>query len=513
MPSNLNEQIENTITLFLQDLKREVPKLVEQRSPSGFRDTEMAVSAACRKLSDDISSCILKATLSDPEFQAATSVAARFINGQKYRNGGLKEVTIQLLGGGSIQVTVEYVKPDRRGGKRGGKRDGNRGGKRRKVRRGKGGVGIYPALAALGIWFGVTPALAEEVCRQVTDSDSIRAAREALARRNIDLGQKRTLRIFNKVSGRAVEQRNIWLEQVLENNTEIGTALHNKRVVMGTDGGRLRERHPKGGRRRANGHRGYRGPWKEPKLMVIYVIGDNGRIDYEFRPVYDGTLDNSDRIFDMITAYLKALGAGEVQQLIVVGDGAKWIWKRTAELARRIGISPEKMVEVIDWCHAVSVLYEIAKVQKTLSLSKRAKWIKKAKKLLHAGKIDLLVIEINILAKNQGEEEQKEIKSRINYFIRNIKRMQYAKFVEAKIPTGSGAIESAIRRLVNMRMKGNGSFWKKINAEGMLLLRSYLKARRFDDLIQHSFTLAAPWWSPSTSTSTGPMVGLLAEVA
>jgi hypothetical protein len=31
-----------------------------------------------------------------------------------------------------------------------------------------------------------------------------------------------------------------------------------------------------------------------------------------------------------------------------------------------------------------------------------------------------------------------------------------------------------------MRMKSNAMFWLEINAEGMLLLRSYLKAGRFD---------------------------------
>lgn len=39
--------------------------------------------------------------------------------------------------------------------------------------------------------------------------------------------------------------------------------------------------------------------------------------------------------------------------------------------------------------------------------------------------------------------------------------------------TGSvGAIESAIRRVINLRLKGNGVYWKEENAEGMLVLRA-----------------------------------------
>ena len=34
---------------------------------------------------------------------------------------------------------------------------------------------------------------------------------------------------------------------------------------------------------------------------------------------------------------LKALGAHQAQQLIFVGDGAKWIWERTGPLASKLG--------------------------------------------------------------------------------------------------------------------------------------------------------------------------------
>lgn len=45
-----------------------------------------------------------------------------------------------------------------------------------------------------------------------------------------------------------------------------------------------------------------------------------------------------------------------------------------------------------------------------------------------------------------------------------------------------------------MRMKSNGMFWLEVNAEGMLLLRSYLKADRFDSLVDWSLTAAVSWW-------------------
>ncbi len=83
--------------------------------------------------------------------------------------------------------------------------------------------------------------------------------------------------------------------------------------------------------------------------------------------------------------------------------------------------------------------------------------------------------------------------------------MQYAAFEDAGIPTGSGAIESAIRRIVNMRMKSNGMFWLEVNAEGMLLLRSYLKSGYLDSLLDWSLLNAAPWWQPDALVLASPL--------
>ena len=51
-------------------------------------------------------------------------------------------------------------------------------------------------------------------------------------------------------------------------------------------------------------------------------------------------------------------------------------------------------------------------------------------------------------------------------------RLKYNQVLEKKLPIGSGAIESLIRQVVNLRMKGNSKFWLKENAEIMLHLRA-----------------------------------------
>ena len=62
--------------------------------------------------------------------------------------------------------------------------------------------------------------------------------------------------------------------------------------------------------------------------------------------------------------------------------------------------------------------------------------------------------------------------------------MKYNSIAQLGLPLGSGAIESAVRRVVNLRIKGPGIFWMKENAEAILLLRSYYKAGRWNLLKQ-----------------------------
>lgn len=482
MPINLESQVAKRVSEFQAAVEANMKRWLEMKSPEDCCEMEVELSSMTRQLRDQIAGDVLEERLADPEFQTATWAAAKA--GGRFRSGGPRAFEVTLSGGGRRSYVVWYLKPDRRG---------LPGRPRGSGRRGHGGVGLYPTLAALGIADGVTPALAREICRQVADSDSVRSARQALARRGIDLGHKQTLRIVGKVGRRAVEQRNCWLEDQLNNPPMDDGPLAGKRVLISTDGGRCRMRIPaKSGRRRAKTrHRGYAAPWQEPKLFIIYVLDDKGNIEDSFQPVYDGTMNDCNEVFRMLLGYLKALGAHQATELIVVADGAKWIWERIDELATELGIKRERVTEVIDWYHAVHTLHTIVAIPARWSKSQRNKWIAKGKKLLARGRIDALAKHIRALAVGR---RAKKVLSHLGYFTRNAARMQYARFRARRVPRGSGAMESAVRRVVNLRMKSNAKFWLTENAEAMLLLRSYLKAGRFDCLFNWSRATSIPWW-------------------
>ena len=59
-------------------------------------------------------------------------------------------------------------------------------------------------------------------------------------------------------------------------------------------------------------------------------------------------------------------------------------------------------------------------------------------------------------------------------------RLRYDSFRFRGVPLGSGAIESTVRRLINLRLKGTSTFWEEANAEAVVQLRAAVLSGRWD---------------------------------
>lgn len=70
-------------------------------------------------------------------------------------------------------------------------------------------------------------------------------------------------------------------------------------------------------------------------------------------------------------------------------------------------------------------------------------------------------------------ERQKIMAGQLAYFTKGSQqeRLNYSQVAAMKLPIGSGAIESLIRQVVNLRLKGIGKFWLLNHAEMMLHAR------------------------------------------
>lgn len=164
MARDLREQIEQKVREFRQNVETRIDEWSSVRSPVEFRQLELEIAAEARVLADGVTAALLVERVRDVKLQAEATMAA--FADRRFRHGGSRPAAVTLLGGRRIALgELVYAKPNRRRSPR----------RQRNGRRGKGGQGFFPVLAALGVWFGATPALAGEVCRQVADSDSVRA--------------------------------------------------------------------------------------------------------------------------------------------------------------------------------------------------------------------------------------------------------------------------------------------------------------------------------------------------
>jgi hypothetical protein len=256
-----------------------------------------------------------------------------------------------------------------------------------------------------------------------------------------------------------------------------------KRVVVSTDGGRVRTRKSKRGKKTKKKRNRYYTDWREPKLLLIYVVNEKGEKDRKIPPFMDASIDGPDAIFNMLLYYLKKLGVGMADQLLFISDGAVWIWERVKKLIIDLGIQLEQCWMALDFYHAVEHLTSIA-TQKRWKKADAKKWVNKLRKRLLTGKLDRFFEEIEASC---NKSKNKILIREREYFKTHLPHMRYKEIKDAHLPIGSGGVESGIRRVINMRLKGPGIFWTEAFADAMLLLRSYYKAGRWNLLKNMAF--------------------------
>ena len=81
-----------------------------------------------------------------------------------------------------------------------------------------------------------------------------------------------------------------------------------------------------------------------------------------------------------------------------------------------------------------------------------------------------------------GCNKYKQIDVEINYFMKNIAKMQYKDFEDKGYPIGSGVIEGACKNLVQIRMKRNGMRWSNDGAHAVLQLRCLYLSGRWNEV-------------------------------
>ena len=455
-----------------RQLKQKIPQWQKMiaRNTYQFDEIERETMAFGREISGYLTAVVLD---SEEAKEAIDKEATRIRkkSPQKLRNVYREGRKITLLSGLVLVVSSLYCVPRQPKKKRG----------KRKTKRGKEGVGIYPEWAALGISEGASPALREEVARNAVLMPSFGLAHEELSHHGIGINLKTTWRLTNELGQQALSYRREELEKWQRGELPAGDYVTGKTLAVSVDGGRTRTRVPrKRGRKTKKNRDRFDTPWREPKLMTIYLVGPDGKIDNQTEKIIEGTMQGPDHLMDLVAYHLHRFGATKAKRIVFLGDGADWIWNRYPRVIDRVGIERNRCLFSLDPCHAMSHIAEALKSMKGWDKKQRKKEQTRLKGLLLKGKVEKV---LEYLGGLRGRKRKGDIVDAIAYLKKRIGLMDYGRLKRLKVPIGSGSIESAIRRVINLRIKNPGSFWEEENAERMMHLRAQRLSNHWEEML------------------------------
>jgi hypothetical protein len=315
---------------------------------------------------------------------------------------------------------------------------------------------------------------------------SYQVAQQELAARGTPLDIKVVHRIARQLGAAVLTCRTRDLLRWRDGLLPPGTQLAGRRVAAMIDGGRTRVRtvirKQKGRGKGKKQRRRYKAEWREPKLLIVFEIDDQGRLQKGTRPWIDGTFAGPDEALELLAFHLHRLGAGRAEVVTFVADGAPWVWERLDWVERRVGLQAGQAVRVLDWCHAV---HNLSLALETLGLAEaeRQRRYGELRGWLRQGWHGLVLSDLETLGEAAGWPAALE--QPLGYLTKHAAagHLEYKRLRRRGLPQGSGAVESAIRRVINLRLKGPGLMWQAGNAEGALVLRAAAVTERWDETL------------------------------
>src|SRR2546429_9466240 len=155
------------------------------------------------------------------------------------------------------------------------------------------------------------------------------------------------------------------------------------------------------------------------------------------------------------------------------------MWDRTERLTRLAEIPAAKLVEVLDFYHASQYLSETMATDRRLSKAQRQALYKRLRHALRhqADGVEVVMEALRALATTQ---RGKIITRALRSVEAHAHRMRYVTLEARKLSIGSGQVESAVRRGVNLLFQAPGSLWTETTVSGLWDLRAAFKAGRWE---------------------------------
>lgn len=316
---------------------------------------------------------------------------------------------------------------------------------------------------------GASPSYKGLCCLLSVVCPSFDVAKSVLRHQGVTANSDRVRQLSLRLADKAMKDRvNVQLE---ERETMAG-----KKVIISIDGARTRTK-VYTEEKKSKREQKFDTPWREPKMFVITTIDENGKVNKADMPIYDSSFGDEATV-NLLAQYLDRLEVKKAKDVQVIADGALWIWKQVIPMLGELGVKKDRIIETLDYYHAMEHLHELKNYFKK---EEQDGSFKKLKESLWNGDIEQMGVIVKAGIKGVDLKEFTPFK----YFEKNRQRIDYQSLKDELRPCGSGIIESAIRRIINLRFKSPSTFWFPDNVEKLIFMRGIALAGRWDIMMKN----------------------------
>jgi hypothetical protein len=243
-------------------------------------------------------------------------------------------------------------------------------------------------------------------------------------------------------------------------------------AVFMLDGCQLRYRGPGWGKKKTKKKRV---EWHELKTGVFYLQEQAGRTQSDRGVITEKVVvcwqGEGSELGRRLHWEALRRGLGRAKWILVVGDGAPWIWNVAQD--RWAGAQ-----EVLDFYHASGHLWELGRA--LYGEDHAREWVESRLHELRHGQEGKFLTKIAALKLPRGEAGE-TVREQKNYFANQAHRMNYQKIADRGWPIGSGAVESACSGKQG-RFKRRGQFWTKAGVRHLEALIEARENKHWDQL-------------------------------
>lgn len=217
--------------------------------------------------------------------------------------------------------------------------------------------------------------------------------------------------------------------------------------------------------------------WKEMKVGMVFrdkdIIKRSDESHIITQKEYVSYFGSVNEFKKFLFAAAARGGYGTIKEVVVIGDGAQWIWNMCEELF------PDA-VQILDFYHFSENTYEYAKFIYPEDEVKRKAWVKGILSAVESGRVDEA---IRLVEEKKVEKLPDTVVNLQTYINNNKERINYKELKQKGYYIGSGAIESANKMVIQQRMKQSGMRWGMVGGQDIATLRTKHESDRWEEVI------------------------------